>query len=353
MLPDPDTAPVRHGEELNTEALFEYLKGRMEDAEQGLAIEQFPGGHSNLTYLVRIAQREYVLRRAPLGPVPPKAHDMAREYRVLEKVHPVFPAAPKVLLLCEDISVLGSVFFLMERRRGIILRDHVPTRLAHQPDVALRVSQAFLDCLVDLHSIDIRRNELASLGRAEGFLQRQVRGWADRWRAAETETLPEMQSVIECLEDRMPLSGAPVIVHNDYKLDNVMLDPDHPERIEAVLDWEMTTVGDPLADLGLMLCYWRMGSASAVNRGADRPITEEPGWYTRDELVDRYAAKTGRNLSRIAYYEVLGVFKLAVILQQIYFRYVRGQTQDERFGVFDRRVRALVRTAAAMAQTVG
>ena len=340
-----ESAPLRPGEELDALALAAYLRGKIEGAEDGVTLEQFPGGHSNLTYLVRAGTFEYVLRRAPLGPVAPKAHDMAREYRLLAKVHPLFSAAPNVYLLCEDASVIGSVFFLMERRRGVILRDRVPAALQAEPDFGARVSSAFVDCLVDLHAIDIERHGLTALGRPDGFIARQVTGWSDRWNRSKTEELPEMEAVMRWLADSIPESGPATLVHNDFKLDNVMLDPADPGRVEAVLDWEMATVGDPLADLGLTLCYWTLGSASAGERAS---ISAGAGWFSRDELVERYAARTGRDVSRVRYYEVLGVFKLAVILRQIYFRYVRGQTRDERFRNFGERVRGLVKTAAGL-----
>lgn len=322
---------MRPGEELDTQRLAAYL------GVDGVTVEQFPGGHSNLTYLVRAGEREYVLRRPPLGPVAPKAHDMAREYAVLQAVHPHFPPAPDVYALCEDPGVIGAVFFLMERRQGVVIRGEIPAAFAAE---AGRISQAFADGLVALHSIDIERHGLAALGKAEGYLERQVRGWTDRWNRAKTEEMPEMQQIIRWLAERIPVSGPPALVHNDYKLDNLMLDAGDPSRIVAVLDWEMATVGDPLSDLGLTLCYW------TLTDGRERVVTTEPGWYSPQELVEHYAARTGRDCSRIQYYEVLGIFKLAVILQQIYFRWVKGQTQDERFRTFDQRVKHLVAAAA-------
>ena len=339
-----DTAVVRAGEELDQQALVSYLEGKLEGVEN-LTIEQFPGGHSNLTYLLRTPAREYVLRRGPLGPVAPKAHDMAREYKVLKAVHPFFRPAPEVFLVCEDVSILGAVFFIMERRRGIVVRDRVPPELASFPDYPQRVSRGFVDCLVELHSIDIEKHGLISLGKPEGFLERQVRGWFDRWLHAKTEENPLMDRIIQWLTDRLPLSPAPTLVHNDFKLDNVMLNLEDPGRIEAVLDWEMATVGDPLVDLGLILCYWAQPSDPG---GTKASITAQPGWYTRDELIGRYAEKTGRDLSLVNYYEVFAIFKLAVVLQQIYVRFFRGQTQDERFRHFDKRVHNLIQQAAAL-----
>jgi len=339
---------VRPGEELDVNVLAGYLNTRLAGGAPAVKLEQFLNGHSNLVYLVRTGGREYVLRRPPVGPVAPKAHDVAREYRVLRAVHPHFSEAPEVFLLCEDPSVIGCPFFLMERRRGIVIRDSVPPELAAIPDYPRLVSEAFIDCLVRLHSIDISQDGLHSLGRPEGFVERQVRGWADRWARAKTEDLPEMDRAVQWLEEHLPPSGPATLVHNDYKLDNVMMQPSG-DRVEAVLDWEMTTVGDPLADLGMTLCYWTWAIAPEENPVPAMPaITAQFGWYTRDQFLERYAQRTGRNVSHIGYHEVLGVFKLAVILQQIFYRFHRGQTRDERFRVFDRRVRALARVAASL-----
>lgn len=351
---ESDTAAIRPGEELNREALADYLSNNLPGGASGVTVEQFPKGHSNLVYLVRTDAREYVLRRPPLGPVAPKAHDMAREYRVLHAVHPHFREAPQVFLLCEDPAVIGSTFFLMERRRGIVIRDSVPRELAAIPDYPRRVSEAFIDCLVRLHSIDVSTAGLGALGKPEGFVERQVRGWAERWSGAKTEELPEMDRIVGWLRDRLPPSVDATLVHNDYKLDNVMLRPDG-DGVEAVLDWEMTTIGDPLADLGLTMCYWTWASVAAAGdpHPATPGLTSEAGWYTRDQFLHRYAERTGRDLTHIRYHEVLGIFKLAVILQQIYYRFHRGQTRDERFRTFDRRVRGLVRLAAELIEREG
>jgi aminoglycoside phosphotransferase (APT) family kinase protein len=340
-----DSAPVRSGEELDSGRLAEYLRGKLEGAEHGIAIEQFPGGHSNLTYLLRAGTREYVLRRPPLGPVAPRAHDMAREYKVLAALHPLFPLAPRPWLLCEDPAVIGAVFFVMERRRGIVLRRQAPPGFP-----ARRASEAFVDTLAALHSVDITA---VPLGRPAGFLERQVSGWTERWYRAQTGPLPQMEAVVAWLAARLPQSPSPAIVHNDYKLDNLMFDPADPARIVAVLDWEMTTAGDPLVDLGCVLCYWPEPGDPEARREAVIPVTAEPGWYTRAELVERYAGLTGLDVSALGYYEVFGLFKVAVVLQQIYFRYRQGQTRDERFREFDRRVRGLIEVAANLAERAG
>jgi aminoglycoside phosphotransferase (APT) family kinase protein len=344
-----DAAAVRRGEEINAGALREYLRGKIDGAEQGVAVQQFPNGHSNLTYLLQIGGGEYVLRRGPMGPVAPKAHDMAREFRVLQAVHPHFPEAPKVYHLCEDSAVIGAVFFLMERRHGVILRDKIPPRVADIPDASRLISEAVVDCMVRLHAVDVVSTGLVALGKPEGFVERQVQGWAERWDRAKTEELPAMDRVVEWLKQRIPLSPAPTLVHNDYKLDNLML-RDRLDCVEAVLDWEMTTIGDPLADLGLTLCYWSLASAPELRAMGVPAPSAQPGWYTRDEFVARYAERTGRDVKNIGYHEVLGVFKLAAILQQIYFRFYRGQTQDARFRNFGERVRGLAALASSLAE---
>ena len=349
----PEVAPIRAGEEIDARALGAYLRGKVEGAEGDLAIEQFPGGHSNLTYLVRAGGHDYVLRRPPLGPVAPKAHDMAREFRVIEAVHPVFPPAPRVYLVCEDPAVIGATFFLMERRHGVVLRRDVPPEFAHDRAFPRKVSEGFIDCLAQLHAIDIEHHGLRALGRPDGFLDRQVRGWTERWERARTEDLAGMDRLLAWLAARLPPSPSPTLVHNDFKLDNIMLDARDPGRVEAVLDWEMATVGDPFVDLGCTLCYWTQAGDPETRGGSLSGITATPGWLTRAELVQRYAEKSGRDVSSLRYYEVFGLFKLGVILQQIYFRYHRGQTRDERFRDFHLRVRSLMRAAIELAERLG
>jgi aminoglycoside phosphotransferase (APT) family kinase protein len=224
------------------------------------------------------------------------------------------------------------------------------TGIEFTPEFGGRVSQAFVDCLAQLHQVDVSR---IFLGKPAGFLERQVRGWAERWERSKTEEIADMTNLIRWLVDRMPESGPPTLVHNDYKLDNLMLDAADPGRVEAVLDWEMTTVGDPLVDLGCTLCYWVEPGDPEGRKQAISDVTAKPGWFTRAQVVEEYARQTGRNVSLAPYYEVFGLFKVAVVLQQIYFRYKRGQTQDERFARFDVRVRGLIDGAVAVAERVG
>jgi aminoglycoside phosphotransferase (APT) family kinase protein len=340
-----DTIPMRPGEELDTTALRAYLTGIVHGAEHGVDAVQFPGGHSNLTYLLRIGGRELVLRRPPLGPVAPKAHDMAREFDVLRRLAPRFPPAPRPVHLCRDASVIGAVFYLMERRSGVIVRDALPEVYAAAGDAGERISRTLVDGLVDLHAIDITGGGLRGIGRPEGFLERQVEGWADRWERARTTEVAPLEHAVTYLRDTRPQPPAPTVVHNDYKLDNLMLAPDDPDRLVAVLDWEMATVGDPLVDVGLSLVYWQqLGAEPGTTTPLGAPGTAS-GWYTREQFIRRYADGSGRDLDAIGWYELLGIFKLAVILQQIYVRWVRGQTRDERFRHLDRRVTALARAA--------
>ncbi len=350
-----ETTAPRQGEELDAARLSAWLTAHLHEPPGALEIEQFPNGHSNLVYLVRTPTHEYILRRPPLGPVAPKAHDMVREYRVLDAVHPHFPEAPQVLALCDDPAVLGAPFFLMERRHGFVVRHSAPAEWATIPDYPRLASEAVVDCLARLHDVDISTEKsstakLRALGKPAGFVERQVRGWAERWNAAKTDELPEMDRVIRWLHEKLPPQLAPSLVHNDFKLDNVMLSPT-ADRVTAVLDWEMTTLGDPLADLGLTMCYWTWAATADSDdpHPATPAITTQPGWYTRDQFVDRYSRKTGRDVTDLGYHETLGIFKLAVILQQIYFRFKRGQTTDARFQHFDKRVRGLVLLADRMA----
>lgn len=343
--PRPDTAPVRPGEELPLDRLREALRGQVVGDVDALQVEQFPGGFSNLTYLLRLGDVEYVLRRAPLGPVPKGAHDMAREFGLLQKIAPVLPVAPEPLLLVEDVDVLGSPFYLMERRRGLVVRTKLPAEYAGNLLAPRQMSEALVDTLADLHAVDIDAAGLRAIGKPEGFNRRQVEGWAGRWQRArealkDTGDLPppaELRDelVIAWLEANTPTESAHTLVHNDYKLDNLMLDPADPSRVIALLDWEMTTLGDPLVDLGLTLTYWTMpelpgGAKNQVGAGS-------PGFLSREEFLTRYEARAAQNgaarhvTSTISWYEVLGHFKLAVIVIQIFARYRAGQTSDPRF----------------------
>jgi aminoglycoside phosphotransferase (APT) family kinase protein len=355
MAANEDNSSVRAGEELDLVRLDSYLREQLEvDPAAALELKQFPGGHSNLTYLIRYGNREFVLRRPPMGPVAPTAHDMPREYKLLSVINPHYPLAPKPVLLCEDTSIIGVPFYLMERRRGLIVRFNVPEEIGENLALRLRLSESVVDTLVALHAVDIQSSGIVHIGKPAGFVARQVRGWADRWQRSKTGELAEMDQVINWLLDRIPAenNADATIVHNDFKLDNIMLDPDDPTRVVAVLDWEMCTVGDPLVDVGLFLSYWTMkGTEGGAGQNRSlRAVTNGPGWMTREEIIKQYEARTGRDLSRIVFYETFARFKVAVVIQQIYFRYVRGQTHDERFRNLDGMVRELSREALTLAE---
>jgi len=350
-----DAKPVRATEQLDWTRLSVYLRGRLPscdiaglDLSREMEVMQFPGGHSNLTYLLRFGDTELVLRRPPFGPVAPTAHDMAREFRWLVALHPIFPLAPRACLLCDDLSVIGSIFYIMERRRGIVVRYDEPPALADRPDARRRVSAALVDTLADLHAIDIAANSLAGLGRPAGFVERQVRGWTERWHRSKTTELPAMDAIAEWLISRLPPEPRrPAIVHGDFKLDNVMLDAGDVGRIVAVFDWEMSALGDPLVDVGILLAYWTP-TAPPGQHDTLMAVTDRLGWFSRDEIVDRYAARTGHDMSAIRFYETFAIFKVAVVIQQIFCRYVRGQTDDARFAGFGDRVMYLAREAVAL-----
>lgn len=350
-----DTRAVRASEELDWPRLAAWLRERLPQRVAGRIdvsgephVEQFPGGHSNLTYLLRFAGGELVLRRPPFGTVPPRAHDMAREYRVLAAIHPLFPLAPEPYLLCEEAGVIGSVFYVMERRRGFVIRTDEPPEVC-DPAMRGRISGAIVDTLADLHAIDLAAHHLDSLGKPAGFVARQIRGWTERWHGSKTSEVPEMETLATWLASRVPPDpDRPALVHGDYKLDNVMLDRAAPDRLVAIFDWEMSAVGDPLVDLGILLCYW-VHVPGASNDAALASVTTRPGWFNRQQILERYAARLPATLDAIAFYEVFAIFKLAVVVQQIYARYVRGQTDDARFASFGERVSLLARLAADLA----
>ncbi|MFN7919628.1 MAG: phosphotransferase family protein [Bryobacteraceae bacterium] len=346
------SAPPRPGEELDAARLAEYLHGALA-GDGAIEIEQFPSGHSNLTYLVRrggLVRREseeWVLRRPPFGSKVKSAHDMGREYRVLSRLSKVYPPAPEPILYCEDESVLGAPFYLMRRLHGMVLRRKWPESITGDPALSRRICEAFIDNLAALHAVDAEAAGLGDFGRPQGYVRRQVEGWSKRWTDARTEDIPDMDSTAAWLGANMPPDGGAAIIHNDYKFDNVLLDPDDPTRVTGVLDWEMATLGDPLMDFGTALSYWIDASDPAEFRALAFSPTWMPGFLDRRGVVERYEQATGRSVAHPIFYYSYGLFKLAVILQQIYYRYFHGLTKDERFGEFRFTVRKLARQAAA------
>ena len=330
----PETTHVRPGEELDIERLASYLADTLERGSGSLKIEQFPGGSSNLTYLISIDTEDYVLRRPPFGNTVKSAHDMRREFGVLSKLSAVYAPAPKPLLFCDDESVIGSEFYLMERRNGSIIRGRSPAVLIDSPKLQRQVSETFVKNLADLHALDYNSIGLGDLGKPHGYARRQVEGWTKRYFAAKTDELPELEYAINWLNANIPADSGASLVHNDYKFDNIMLDPDDLTRITAVLDWEMVTIGDPLMDLGTTLGYWMSPEAGdeMLNMPFNPRVLMEN--ISRSDLVEMYTNASGRETPNIIFYYVFGTFKIAVIAQQIYARFVKGHTQDRRFAGF-------------------
>jgi aminoglycoside phosphotransferase (APT) family kinase protein len=341
------TRPVRGGEELDAEALRAYLEAELGEPVGQLEIEQFPGGHSNLTYRVAWDGREYVLRRPPFGSRVKSAHDMGREYRVLSALAPVYPKAPRPLVHCADDAVLGAPFYLMERRLGVILRKHIPPELGITPELARRISAAQMDALAELHRLDYVGAGLGDFGKPEGYIERQVSGWTKRYAAARTDDVPDVERIAAWLAEHQPADGAPTLIHNDFKLDNLILDPDDLTRIVGVLDWEMTTIGDPLMDLGTALCYWVEPTDPQPLQMVAFVPSNYPGMMTRRELATRYAEASGRDLGDLVFYYCFGLFKTAVVAQQIYYRFAQGLTNDARFAQMIEGVRLLSAHAVA------
>ncbi|HXR64375.1 MAG TPA: phosphotransferase family protein [Ktedonobacteraceae bacterium] len=350
MSTPDDTIAVRAGEELDWAKIESYLRARIPGIGAGsLEVRQFPSGASNLTYLVQIGTWEGVLRRQPLGPVAPKAHDMKREAGLLARIHPVFPLAPRPYVFCDDLEIMGVPFYVMERRTGFVFNDAFPPGVEATPELCRRLSEAVVDTLVQIHSVDWRAAGLAEFGHPEGFLERQVKGWIERYSRSQTDESPDVGSLARWIVEHTPASPAPALIHNDFKLNNMLMDTVDLARPVAVLDWEMTTIGDPLFDLAISLGYWIQADDPAELRAILPTITPLPGFLSRAEFMQRYATQTGRDLSSMQFYMTFAYFKLAVILQQIYVRWKRGQTQDARFALFGARIHVLINRAAQMA----
>ena len=337
--------PVREEERFEPERLRPYLEAAFPGATGPISVLQFRQGHSNLTYLVRIGEHEAVLRRAPFGAKIKSAHDMGREFRILSSLQGFYSRAPRPLAFCEDEAVIGASFYLMERMRGVILRSSTPAA-GLTPELLRASSTALVDNLVELHAVDLVRTGLASMGRPEGYVARQVTGWTDRYFRAKTDEVPAVEAAAAWLARNMPGESGAALVHNDYKFDNVVLDPADPTRILAVLDWEMATVGDPLIDLGTMLGYWTDPDDPDEMRVRTYGPTFLPGSLSRLEIVDRYAQRSGRAVGSVLFHYVFALFKISVIVQQIYKRYVDGHTRDPRFADLIRSVRVLSGQAA-------
>ncbi len=326
-----DTAPIRSEERFDEVLVADYLRSVIPEFGPVTPIEfsQFQGGHANLTYVVRGGDLELVLRRPPLGEVAPSSHDMAREHRVLASLHQTYPLAPQAFHYCEDPSIMGKPFFVMERRTGTVIRRRWPDNLPDDEPTKRVVGESFVDAVAALHGVDYKVLGLADLGRPNGFVERQVTGWTDRWGRAKHEHVPDMDDLAAALAENIPSPQRASLIHNDFKLDNTMVDDDG--RLVAVFDWDMSTIGDPLVDLGTTLAYWDGPPEVAVVVPPDGEVLG--GVIGVREIVDKYEALTGLDCSNIDWYRGLASFRIAVILQQIHIRYLRGQTADQRFAL--------------------
>ena len=335
------TVPVRQGEELPNERLSVYLAAHLPGLDGPLTVEQFPAGFSNLTYLLRINDRELVLRRPPIGAKIKTAHDMGREYRILTHLYPVYSKVPRPLLFCDDEAIIGAPFYVMERVNGVILRAQPPRGLDLSPQLMRGLSETFTENLAEIHAFDYNAAGLGDLGSPQGYVKRQVEGWTTRYYNARTNDVPSIEQLADWLVERLPPdSPQAALIHNDYKYDNIVLAPDDLTRVVAVLDWEMATIGDPLMDFGTSLGYWVEKSDPEEWQRYGFGLTSLPGSFTRAELLDHYIKRSGRSIGDPVFYFAYGLLKIAVIVQQIYFRYQKGLTRDPRFAHLGELVKA-------------
>ena len=347
----PELAPVRPGEELDRARLEAWLLPRLKEslpgAEGPLTILQFPNGSANLTYLLRVGgSDELVLRRPPMGELAPGAHDMKREYKVLRHLWAYFDRAPRAYVFCDDPAVLGADFFVMERRRGEVVRTALPEAMREHPDVGRRLALALVDAMADLHALDPAACGLADLGKPEGFVDRQLSGWAKRWELSKFDDSPaEMRTIHARLARQVPQPSRVSIVHNDLKLDNCQFDPAHPDRVASIFDWDMTTLGDPLIDLGTLLNYWPDPADPPHARRFNNAAVAGLGLPPRAELVARYAARTGADLGDVRWWEAFALWKTVVVVQQLHRRWVRGESKDPRMATIADRIPSLVAAA--------
>ena len=356
-----ELAEVRAGEQLDWERLETYLRTAFADLDQPVSLDpspmrvlQFPHGAANLTYLLRFGDEEFVLRRPPLGRVAPGAHDMVREHRVLSRLWRVLPTAPRAFLACRDHDVIGADFVVMERRHGVVVRGEIPPEMADHPDVGRRLGFAVVDAMADLHLVDPASCDLGDLGRPDGFTRRQVEGWATRWDLVRPDPAPDplavelMDRLATRLAYTLPAPSGPTFVHNDLKPDNCQFDPADPDRVRSIFDWDMTTLGEPLVDLGTLLNYWPdpTDPPDAGRVGHDGMLTM--GLPTRAEVVERYREHTGFDTTNAAWFEALAQWKTGVVIQQLHDRWLRGESTDERMATIAERLGALAAGATAL-----
>lgn len=337
-----DTASkIRTGEALDWKKLEAYLKDQLPELEGAMTVAQFHGGHANLTYLLKFDEKELVLRRPPFGKIAPGAHDMGREYRVLSKLYKHFSPAPRAYHLCEDEEVIGAKFVILERKEGVIVRTEMLDCFKRFERPYERITEAMIKVQAELHLVDFEKANLSNLGRPEGFLERQLNGWTKRWNLSKTVKNPEIEDILNWLQQDIPKTQRNSIIHNDIKPDNCQFQGGNPDEVTAIFDWDMCTLGDPLFDLGTTLCYWydeRLDRKKYTNL----PVMLEGHFPPKTFLIEKYEEYTGLDMSRILWYEVLAFFKGIVIAQQLYKRYIDGQTKDERMKRFGESAQSMI-----------
>jgi aminoglycoside phosphotransferase (APT) family kinase protein len=327
--------PVRGGEELDIARIDAYLKSHIAGLQGQPEVTQFPGGASNLTYRLQYGNRDLILRRPPFGHKAKSAHDMGREAKVMSGLKPVYPWVPNVLAFCQDSTVMDSDFYVMDRLVGIIPRQNLPKDLNFSPEQTRKLCLNVIDKLVELHKVDPAAAGLSELGKGDGYVRRQIEGWSQRFRAARTDDVTDFEAVMTWLGAKQPeREVATCIIHNDFRFDNVVLNPANPFEVIGVLDWEMATLGDPLMDLGNSLAYWVQADDDEFFKMTRRQPTNAAGMLTRREVIDYYGERTGWAVNNFDFYTIYGLFRLAVIVQQIYRRYKEGATRNPQFATF-------------------
>lgn len=322
-----DVQKIRDGEGLKWDVLESYLREFLENIDGEMTVGQFHGGHANLTYLIKFGEKEFVLRRPPFGKIAPGAHDMKREYRVLSKLYKFLSQAPRAFHLCMDEEIIGAKFVIIERRKGVVIRKTMPECFQNVENVNERLTNALIKVTSDLHTVDVEKADLSTLGRPDGFAQRQIEGWYNRWNLSKTEENKDMDDVFIKLSEHIPEPQAVAIIHNDLKFDNCQFSPDDPDVVKSIFDWDMTTLGDPLIDFGILLSYWK---DPLLDNFKILPFSLAGDAPNKDYLIEKYASLSGYDLSNIRWYECFAYWKNAVVLQQLYKRFVDGATKDKR-----------------------
>lgn len=343
---------VREGEDFDRQAFQSYMLQNVEWwPNESIEVTQFSVGYSNLTYLIRSGNQEVVMRRPPFGPLPPKAHDMNREYALLSKLNSSFPYVPKTYAFCEDESVMGVPFYVMERKKGIVLDGKFPPGLSVSEEQCKEISYGVVDTLAELHQINYKEVGLENFGRPEGFIERQVHSWIKRYERSQTHEIIHFDKLSKWFIDNIPMSSGAAIIHNDFKLNNLMFSNQDISQVVAVFDWEMATVADPLFDLAIALGYWTEPKDWETVKESLPSLTTSPGFISREEFIHRYSIKTGKEIPPLHFYMAFTYFKIAVVMQQIYFRWFNGQTKDSRFGTLDKSINSLMEYAYEIIMT--